>query len=132
VSDKRWNIVEQAKVPPQRCVVYPQYSGVHDEGFFDTTNRIGGVDPYAYVSVVAVKHMAAQLGWVSPESVEDKERRIRELEMVIKTQDEELKSADKQLEAINTLRSERWRPVSKPGPKKGSGGRPKIAVEDDQ
>ena len=117
MSEKRWNIVPMAKVPPQRCVVYPQYSGSHEEGFFDTTNRIGGVDPYAYVSVVAVRHMAEQLGFLSPRDKEDRDRRISFLEKELDDAREELKIRDRELDAVDTLRSHRWRAVSKPGPK---------------
>lgn len=117
VDGRKFLVVSQAKFRPQHCVIYPQHGAEHPEGYFDTGNIIEGVDPHAYVSVVAVRHMAEELGWASPAKVEDLEDLLNRRDNKIVELEAELKAADKQLEAINTLRSERWRPVSKPGPK---------------
>ena len=121
----KFTVVPTAKQYPQRCVALPQLGSNQAKGYFDTGNSTTGRDIRGYVSVRWVEMAAEYLGYLSPETQKAKDDRIIQLEMLLRDREEELKSADKQLEAINTLRSERWRPVSKPGP------RPKKRGEDE-
>ncbi len=98
--------------------MYPQHSGTLDQGFFDTTNRLGGVDPYVYISVPAVRDMAAQLGYLTPV---EKEGLERELEAAIKERDQlrgEIAEADKEIEAIHTLQHRSYRRPPGPAPRR--------------
>lgn len=113
-------LVQSAERLPHHCVVYPQHGQVQREGYVDTGVQLTVMDPHVYVSVVAVKDMAALIGLPRVEEFEavvgERDRLARELEECRAALD----SAERLVEAVDVLESRDFRARKKPGrPRKG-------------
>jgi len=113
----RW--VAEAVTKPQRCAVLPHVGRTHPLGFFDTGSEMPGKgdqwDNHIYVSVVAAQLMAVEMGWASPESVDELKAEIDRLKGENERLEEELNAAEVVLSAIDTLESRDFRARKKPG-----------------
>lgn len=109
--------VDRALTFPSRCAVIPFIGQTHDEGFIDTGSEIpsSATDSHVYVSVVAVREMAALIGWSSGEDVAALAARVQELEAQVVALEGEVAEADKLVKAIDALESEGFRARKKPG-----------------
>lgn len=113
-----YRIVEQAKNLPQKCAMLPQLGSEHRKGYFDANARSTGVDPWMYVSVQFVEEAAEQLGWLSPEKHEEMcQNAVIDGERILELE-EEIVEANRELDAINVIRSKGWKPQRKSGPKR--------------
>lgn len=81
----------------------------------DTGNEIGGIDPHAYISVVAVREMARLIGFVSGEEHAQVLERAAELAERVLGLEEEIAQADAALEAIDVMESRGFTARRKPG-----------------
>lgn len=123
----KFTVVPSAKQRPQKCVALPQLGTSHEKGYFDTGNSVTGNDLRNYVSVRWVEMAAEHLGWHPPGSLNDLVAGLGEKDREIADKDTQIKQMDKELEAVEALRSHRWRPQSKPGPRPGT-KRKKVGV----
>lgn len=108
-------IVPKAVARPNQCAVFPHVGSEHPKGYFDTGNTLVSIDPYLYVSVVAVEHMARDLGWVEPGDVAVLEGRVAELEADLAGLAARADAAEAKLAAIDVIESEGFRARRKAG-----------------
>lgn len=116
--------VQQAAVKPSRCAVLPQVGGSHRDGYIDTGSEMlgggdGRWDQHVYVSVVAVKEMAAMIGWCDPAPLE---ARLAQVEAELEQARAELAQANRHLDAIDVLESEGFRARKRPGRRPAQAG----------
>lgn len=110
-------LVPSAVVRPHHCAVYPHLGSNQREGYFDTGTQMNAIDPHVYVSVVAVKEMAAQLGYVPPEDHGAKCVEVEELKLALDHLLAESAEAARKLEAIDVIESAGFRARKKAGRK---------------
>lgn len=110
----RW--VQTARLYPQKCAVWPHVGATHPAGYIDTHQTTPSGERI-YLSMVAMHHIAAGLGFVRPgdESklfAENKRlaERVGELEREIAAQGEELA-------AVHVLKRGGFAAAAKTGPK---------------
>lgn len=117
-------LVESAERLPHHCMVYPQLGQCQREGYVDTGSTVTVMDPRVYISVCAVKDMAALIGLPRVEEFEavvgERDRLARELEECRAALD----SAERLVEAVDVLESRDFRARKKPG-------RPRKEVSED-
>lgn len=111
-------IVDVAKIRPQKCAVLPQLGSHQPKGYFDTGNVLHGVDPYVYVSVEAVETMGRMLGMASADELERLQIDLADARDVIADLEGQVSELESEIDAINVIRSKGWKPQRKPGPKK--------------
>jgi ABC-type Zn uptake system ZnuABC Zn-binding protein ZnuA len=104
-------------VRPHHCAVFPQLGANHKEGYFDTGNDLNAIDPHVYVSVVAVKEMAKQLGYVPPEdhsvALAQRDAALSRIE----TLEQELQEKQQVIAAVHVIKSAGFVAEKKRGPK---------------
>ena len=114
----KFTVVPTAKQRPQKCVALPQLGGNQEKGYFDTGNNQSGHDLRGYVSVRWVELAAEHLGWHPPGALEDTEDTIKRRDRKITDLEAQISEMDKEMSAVEALRSYRWKPQSKPGPRR--------------
>lgn len=72
------HLVPRAEWHPGYCAITGR--GEDPDGFIDTGNTLRCIDPKILVSVAGAKQLATFIGWSDPETVEQLESRIVELE----------------------------------------------------
>lgn len=90
-------IIDRPQLPPGRCIA--SLSDEDPQGFIDTGNTSGGLDPRVIVSVSWVKTTAKKLGLIEPDGDADKDQVFRENRILR----EENQVLNRQLEAIDML-----------------------------
>lgn len=110
-------IVPTADIRPHHCVVFPQLGSSHRDGYFDTGNEIVAIDPHAYVSVHAVKVLAAELGWIGPDQIAEKDDRIAQLEAEVAQETARADKAEAIIQAVDVIESADFRARKKAGRK---------------
>ncbi len=99
--------VERAVTSPGHCAVFPHMGGDHREGYLDTGSELknggdGRWDQHVYVSVVAVREMAAMVGMVDPADLVAELAAVRAANVELEV---ELAEADRRLEAVDIMES---------------------------
>lgn len=110
-------LVERAVTFPSRCAAIPFIGAAHEAGFVDTGAEIpaSAKDSHVYVSVVAVREMAALIGYVSGDEYAGLLTERDELAGRVVELEREVAEADKFLKAIDALESEGFRARKKTG-----------------
>lgn len=92
-------IIDRPALPPGRCIA--SLSDEDPQGFIDTGNTSGGLDPRVIVSVTWVKTTAKKLGLIEPDGDTDKDQVFRENRRLR----EENEQLNRELEAIDVIES---------------------------
>lgn len=118
-------IVSNPEIRPAKCAVLPYVSGFREGGYVDTGSEMepSPMPSRVYVSVQAVGELGKVVGLIpadvhaeTVDALDEANRRILDLE-------EEVAQADRQLDAVHTLRRSGYSTGAKPGRK------PKEPVE---
>jgi hypothetical protein len=114
------HFVQHCAVRPHHCAVLPFVgNATSTKGFIDTGSELDGFDNHVYVSLEAVEEMARMIGWSSPSSVHDAERRAAQAEMRARLLDTEVQELRAFKKAYSTLTSQGADVKRRPGrPKK--------------
>lgn len=109
--------VEVAGFYPARCAVLPYVGAHHPNGYIDTGVEIDGI--HIYVSIAAVAEMA-RLARVIPPAVPDLTDRVTELEAELAQVSARRDELERQVAAVQVLKSAGYHAARKPGrpPKK--------------
>jgi hypothetical protein len=106
--------VPSAAMPPYQCAVFPTLGANHPKGYFDTGNEIPDLGPNSvrryYVSVEGVEQLATRLGWAPPADHSALAAKVTAQEIEIDRLNDELREADKALEAVDTLARRGFQP----------------------
>ena len=92
-------IIDRPALPPGRCIA--SLSDEDPQGFIDTGNTSGGLEPRVIVSVNWVKTTAKKLGLIEPDGEADKDQVFRENQRLR----EENEQLNRELEAIDVIES---------------------------
>lgn len=108
--------VERAEFQPGTCAALTYIGGAHPEGFIDTGTMLPGFDNHVYISTVALREAVRARGWNTQEDYAALKSERDELERELKLAQDQLKDADRQLDAVAVLkRYPDWRQERKPG-----------------
>jgi hypothetical protein len=106
--------VPSAVMPPHMCAVFPTLGANHPKGYFDTGNEIPDLGPNSvrryYVSVEGVEQLATRLGWAPPAEHQAAVAEVAALKLEIDRLNDELREADRALEAVDTLARRGFQP----------------------
>lgn len=110
-------LVQNAVRLPHRCAVIPFIGQNHPDGFIDTGTEMDGLR--VYVSIVAVRDMAKLIRYVPSSAVVAEQDKVARLEAELEQVRAELRSAERELEAVDVLESKGFTARKKTGrPKK--------------
>lgn len=96
-------LVDAARMRPNKCAMLPQIPPDHPEGFIDPGVQLTGIDPYVYVSVVAVRECVKTLGWPEPETHAELVAAHDALGAELEKANAENADLNRQLDAIDVL-----------------------------
>lgn len=108
-------IVHKLPARPHCCAVYPHLGSSQLEGYFETGTTLGEIDPTIYISVVAVKTMAEQLGWVSGDRLLSETQKTQEAEQRVRELEAENAELQRRIDSIDVLASAGFVARKKPG-----------------
>lgn len=119
-------IVAKAQQRPNCCCVFPHIGSAQPEGYFQTGSTLpgpGAWDHEVYVSVVAVKEMARELGWISDPEAGVLRDEIAQLQSDLAEVTERADAAEAVVDAIDVIESAEFKARKRAGRPK-----PKEAV----
>jgi hypothetical protein len=121
-------IVPKAAGRPHVCAVYPHIGGEHPRGFFETGNTITAIDPQIYVSVVAVEHMAREIGFIDGPDHQGVLDELAQARAALEQAEARISDLEAVIDAIDTIESADFRARRKAGRKPAAKTETEVAA----